>query len=161
MNDNARIELDSWAANQEAAVAVARRAVRALALLTHDLEPALYATDDFIDELRRVATTGRYAGVRVLVQDSRRAVRDGHKLIEVARRLPTFVAIRNPHPEHRNVLESFLVADERALLHRKQADRYEGYADLDNPYEARQKLRVFDEIWDRAVPDPEMRRLGI
>ena len=80
---------------------------------------------------------------------------------ELARRLSTYIELRKPHDDHRNLIESFLVADERAVLYRKEADRFEGYADLDNPLEARRLLRTFDEIWQRANPDSEMRRLGL
>jgi hypothetical protein len=158
---DARVQLDSWTANRDAALDVANAAERRLALLSWDLDPPVYSTEEFASAVRRIATASRYAQVRIVVQDSRRAVADGHKLIELARRLSSFVSIRNPHPEHRNVIESFLVADEQALLWRKQTDRYDGFADLDDPYEARQKLKLFDEIWNRALPDPEMRRLGI
>lgn len=156
-----RIELDGWAANARAAVRIAALARRSLVLLSRDLEPQIYDDERFLAEVRRIATSGRYARVRVLVQDSARATREGHRLVELARRLSSFVEIRKPHPDHRNVIESFLVADERALLHRKEADRFEGYADLDAPADARRLLRVFDEIWGRATPDPELRRLGL
>ena len=156
-----RIEFDGWAANQRGAVRVARAANRSLALFTRDLEPQTYDTEAFLAEVRRVALAGRYARVRVLVQDSARAAREGHRLVELARRLSTYIELRKPHDDHRNLIESFLVADERAVLYRKEADRFEGYADLDNPLEARRLLRTFDEIWQRANPDSEMRRLGL
>lgn len=167
MNDDAitehstRRELDSWAANQDAAVEIAALARRQLNILTYDLEPKVLGTDEFVAAVAKVATSGRYARVRILVQDSKRAVAEGHKLIELARRLSTFIDIHNPHREHQSVIEAFVVADERALLFRKEADRYEGYVDADNPLEARRKLREFEQMWDKSVPDPEMRRLGI
>jgi hypothetical protein len=125
------------------------------------MEPQVLGTDEFIEAVRKVAMAGRYARVRILVQDSRRAVAEGHKLIELARRLSSFIEMRNPNAEHSKIIESFIVADERALMFRKEADRYEGYADTDNPLEARQKLKQFEEMWGRAVPDPELRRLGV
>lgn len=161
MSETTRRELDSWAANQEAAIAVAGQARRKLCLLTYDLEPQIYNADGFIEAVRAVATSGRYAKVRILVQDSRRAVQEGHRLIELARRLSSFIEIRNPHAADAKIIESYLLADQRALLHRKQADRYEGFVDLDNPLETRRKFREFMEIWNRAIADPEMRRLGI
>ena len=156
-----RIEFDGWAANQRGAVRVARAAHRSLALFTRDLEPLTYNTEPFLAEVRRVALAGRYARVRVLVQDSARAAREGHRMVELARRLSTYIELRKPHDDHRNLIETFLVADERAVLYRKESDRYEGYADLDNPLEARRLLRTFDEIWQRADTDAEMRRLGL
>ena len=53
------------------------------------------------------------------------------------------------------------MADETALLYRPLYSRYEGYADLNAPMEARQRLRSLAEIWEQAEPDPEFRRLGI
>lgn len=156
-----RITLDGWGANLRAAVRVAACASRSLALLTRDLDPQIYNNEPFLEEMRRVALAGRYARVRILVQDSARAAREGHRLVDLARRLPTYIELRKPHEDHRNVIESFLVADEQALLYRKEADRYEGFADLDNAFEARRLLRTFDEIWNRATPDAEMRRLRI
>lgn len=161
MTDETHVVLESWTDNLENAVAVARTATARLALLTRDLEPQVYGQEAFLDEVRRVATAGRYARVRILVQDSRRAVADGHKLVELARRLSSYVEIRKPHPEHRNVNEAFLIADEGALLYRKLADRYEGFADTHAPLEARMRLREFDDMWERAAPDSELRRLGI
>ncbi|MCA1798940.1 MAG: hypothetical protein LC632_05625 [Xanthomonadaceae bacterium] len=160
MSDNRR-ELESWTDNQVAAVEVGTAARRALRLLSYDLEPQIYGEQDFIDVVRSVATSGRFASVRVLVQDSARAVRDGHRLVELARRLPTFIELRKPHSDHRSLIEAYLVADERALLYRKQADRYEGFVDVDDPLQARRLVREFDQVWGRATPDPELRRLGL
>lgn len=160
MSDHRR-ELESWTDNQVAAVEVGTAAKRALRMLTYDLEPQIYGEPDFIEVVRGVATSGRFASVRVLVQDSARAVRDGHRLVELARRLPSFIEMRTPHADHRNLIEAYLVADERALLYRKQADRYEGFVDVDDPLQARRLVREFDQVWGRAAPDPELRRLGL
>lgn len=159
--ESTRRELDSWAANQEAAVGIAALAARQLNILTYDLEPQVLGTDEFIEAVRKVATSGRYARVRILVQDSKRAVAEGHKLIEIARRLSSFISIHKPHREHQSVIEAFVVADERALLYRKEADRYEGFADTNDALEARRKLNEFEQMWEKSEPDPEMRRLGI
>lgn len=160
MSDDRR-ELESWTDNQAAAVEVAKVARRALRLLSYDLEPQIYGEPEFIEAVRAIATSGRFASVRVLVQDSARAARDGHRLVELARRLPTFIELRKPHTDHRGLIEAYLVADERALLYRKQADRYEGFVDVDDPLQARRLVREFDQVWGRATPDPELRRLGL
>jgi hypothetical protein len=161
MSDETRIKLDSWDANRDAALSVARCARRQLNLLTYDLEPQVYNEESFIEAVTAVATSGRYARVRVMVQDSRRAVREGHRLIELARRLSSFISVHRPHAADAKIIETYLLADEIALLYRTQADRYEGFAETDDPFETRQRLREFEDIWGRSSPDPEMRRLGI
>jgi hypothetical protein len=47
------------------------------------------------------------------------------------------------------------------VLYRPIASRYEGYADVYSPLEARKFLKQFADIWEKAEPDPEFRRLGI
>lgn len=160
-NPDTRRGLETVADNRDAALAVAREARRSLVLLSWDLEPPIYATPDFLDTVRALATSSRFARIRILVQDPTRVIRQGHRLVELARRLSSFIEIRRPHPEHRDLPESFLVADERAVLYRTLASRPEGVVDLHDPVLARDKLRLFDSLWEKAETEPELRRLGI
>ncbi len=132
-----------------------------LAMFTRDLEPLIYNTEEFSAAVRQLALRSRYSRIRIIVVDPTTAIKDGHRLIELGRRLSSFIEFRRPSADHANLPEAFLVADETGLLYRPVASRYEGFADPDNPSEARVRLRLFDEIWERAEPEPEFRRLGI
>ncbi|MGD8380157.1 MAG: hypothetical protein PVJ40_04650 [Gammaproteobacteria bacterium] len=147
--------------NREAAARLARMARRSLAIFTRDLEPALLDQQAFVDPVRELATGSRYARIRILVLDATRAVREGHRLVNLAGRLTSFIEIRRPGPDHRTIAEAFMIADENALLWRPLADRHEGSLLLNHPIRAREKLREFDEIWAHAEPESEFRHLGI
>ena len=54
-----------------------------------------------------------------------------------------------------------MVFDERGVIKRRYADRYEGRADFNNPKQARELLSFFDEVWNISEPDPNLRRLHI
>jgi hypothetical protein len=69
--------------------------------------------------------------------------------------------VRRASEDHANLAETYLVADEEALLYRPIATRYEGFADLHAPLQARQYVKAFADIWEKAEPDTEFRRLGI
>ena len=149
---------------EENAAAVARLAAAArcsLHLFTRDLDPFLYGRPEFLDPIRRLATGRGHARVEILVLDSHRAVRDGHRLIELARRLSSFIELRKLHPDYKDRLETFLIADERALLYREKADLYAGKVDFNAPIEAKQLLRLFNEAWEKSGPDQELRRLHV
>ncbi|MGH8415419.1 MAG: hypothetical protein ACRESX_11880, partial [Gammaproteobacteria bacterium] len=147
--------------NRDAAVRLASEARMSLAMFTRDLDPAVYNTEEFATAVRQLALSSRYSRIRIVALDPTAAIKDGHRLIELGRRLSSFIEFRRPSADHAKLPESFLVADETGLLYRPMASRYEGFADPANPSEARVRLRLFDEIWERAEPELEFRRLGM
>jgi hypothetical protein len=160
-NDDHYLRLDTLAANREAAVSVASAAKRELALFSHDLEPLLYDKDEFIVTVQALATRSRMSRIRIVCIDPSQSIRAGHRLIAVAQRFSSYMEVRRASRDHAQLAETFLVADEEAVLFRPIATRYEGFADLHAPQQARQYLKQFGDIWEKAEPDPEFRRLGI
>lgn len=153
--------LSSLRDNREAAVAVAAVAKRELALFTPDLEPLLYDQEEFLGVVRALATRSRFSRIRVVCLDSGPSVRAQHRFIGLTQRFSSYIEVRRASRDHAGLTDTYLVADETALLYRPLYSRYEGYADLNAPMEARQRLRGLAEIWEQAEPDPEFRRLGI
>ena len=153
--------LKSLAENRQAAVAVAAVAKRELVLFSRDLEPLLYDQQDFITVVQALATRSRMSRIRIVSVDPGPAIRAGHRLVHLVQRFSSYMEARRASRDHQELTETFLVADDVALLYRPLVTRYEGYSDVHAPMEARQKLQLFDDIWEQAEPDPEFRRLGI
>ena len=160
-NEDNYQRLETLADNRQAAVMVAAAARRDLALFSHDLEPLLYDKDDFIRTVQALATRSRMSRIRIVSIDPGASVRAGHRLIVLAQRFSSYMEVRRASKDHSQLTETFLVADEEALLFRPIASRYEGYADMHAPLKAREYRKQFDDIWEKAEPDPEFRRLGI
>ncbi|MGA9855920.1 MAG: hypothetical protein WBR29_11665 [Gammaproteobacteria bacterium] len=153
--------LNSSDENRDAALELARGAHINLVLFSRDLEPVIYDNRDFVTAVQQLALRSRYSHVRILVIDPTAAIKDGHRLIELGRRLSSFIEFRRPPQEQSQRSDSFLVIDETGLLYRPLASRYEGFADPDNAFEARLHLREFDAIWEQSEPESEFRRLGL
>lgn len=153
--------LETLTDNRAGAVSVAAVAKRELALFSHDLEPLLYDKDEFIGVVQALATRSRMSRIRIVTIDPGAAIRAGHRLITVAQRFSSYVEVRRASRDHAQLAETFLVADEEAVLFRPIASRYEGFTDVHAPLEARKYLKQFSDIWEKAEPDPEFRRLGI
>lgn len=151
----------SWEQCRAAALEIAKLARYRLVIMTPDLEPGLYGSPEFRDELRRIARSSRFAQVRILVRDSQRAAREGHPLVELALQLPTFVQIRVPDPDDEQRTDAFVLADDDAILYRVAAEVADGVVEIEGSAIARERLRNFDRLWERAQPDPNFRRLGI
>lgn len=126
------------------------------------LEPGVLDSDAAHAELRRLATSGRQAQVRILTHDANRGHRDGHRLIALAQRLPTAVAIRVPTDEtHLRYASAFTTDHASGFLFRPIAGRFEARGSLDEPGETSRLTAYFDEVWERAEPAWQIRPLGI
>lgn len=139
--------------------ALAAQAQRTLLLHTEDLEPAIYDETAFLDAVSRLARTHSQSRIWILIQDTRKVVQNGHRLIESARRMSSAIQMRCPAPQYRNYHESFLLADDCGYLHRPITARYEGTANFHDPGKVAYWEKYFMEVWERSEPDEEIRRL--
>lgn len=159
--NNRRQILSCMEETRAAAVAIAASAKRSLAILTPDLEPCIYDHEDFLDVTKRLVLARRYARIRILVTDPARAIRNGNRLVGVARRLNTYIDLRNAHEDFVGHREAFLIADDSALLYRIDASRWEGIADSHDSLVTRRYLDLFDSIWHQSEPGPEFREVRV
>ncbi len=146
---------------REAVVAVAREATRRVSIFTHDLEPGIYDDPEFLEVIKRMVLSQRYARVRVLIADPMRAIKNGNNFVHLGRRLNTYIEFRHVREDLRTHAESFCIADDKALVYRLQADRWEGIADTFEPSVAKLYGKMFDEIWLASEVEVEFRQLGI
>jgi len=155
------IDLLTRAETRHATELMTSQCLSSLEIFTRDLDPPLYDQEPFLDALSKLCLTNRKARVRFLVQDPNPAVKRGHRLIELARRLSSSIELRQPHPDYRHHNEAFLIADDCGLIHRSLSDRYEGTANFYDPVRAQRRLNFFTEVWERSEAHPEFRRLHI
>lgn len=153
--------LSSRDETRDAAVAIAAGAKRSLAILTPDLEPGIYDHEDFLDVAKRLVLSKRYARIRVIITDPARAMRNGNRFVGVARRLNTYIDLRNAHKDYQAHREALLIADDNALLYRIDAARWEGIADSYDPVVTRRYLDFFDTIWNISEQGPEFREVRV
>ncbi|QWT22236.1 hypothetical protein KPL74_09525 [Bacillus sp. NP157] len=126
------------------------------------MDAGVLESDEAMAELRRLATSGRHARIRILTHDANRAHRDGHRLVALAQRLPTAVAIRVPTDEtHLHYGSAFTVDELSAFLFRPVASRFDAEGSLDAAGETSRLMAYFDEVWERAEPAWQIRPLGI
>lgn len=145
-----------------AAVAeIATRATRSLSIYTPDLEPQLYDQDCFLEPLKRLVLARSHARLRVLISDPARAAREGNRFMQMARRLTSYIDLRNVAPEYRSNPCSFIVADDKAIAYRQQASRWDGIVEFNDVQVVRRYLAYFDEVWAGSLIQPELRATAI
>ena len=142
---------------RQAAEEVARLATKSVVIFTHDLEPSIYDQNSFIEIIKRLVLSRAYARIRVLVARPQRAVKDGHKLITLGRRLNSYVEFRNVHKDYMDRTEAYIIADNFAISYRLDATRWDGIADTCSPAVVKRYLADFDRIWAASIQEPELR----
>jgi hypothetical protein len=152
------IQLDDSEAQRRAAVAFALQARRSVDIFTRDFDKKIYDHRDFLDALQNLAVN-HHGVIRILVKDSSKAVKYGHRLITLSQRLTSAIEIRKVGEDYKEYNEAFLVADEIGCVQRRQADRFEGVARFNAAREAVNLLVFFNEVWRNSAPDPDLRRI--
>jgi predicted GNAT family N-acyltransferase len=110
-----------------------------------------FASLDELAELRRVATSGRSARIRVLLHDPESALRNDHRLIALAQRLSSTIQIRMPVDElDLGYRSACLLNDAGGYLFLPEADRPSGRAASHDRAAQAPLQRHFDETWERS-----------
>ena len=162
MEDSSSIILSGRSDCREAARTLILGSVGRVYLVTQRLEAELYNDQEIYDHLSALATDNRNTDIRIIAHDTRVAANQGHHLIHLAQRLPSFAQIRlTVTQEHRNFRESWLIADDSAYMRIRNPERYEGYYELDNKLECRSYYDDFIEMWEACEQDQNTRRLSL
>lgn len=155
------VTLEGGSATHCATLALLRQCRRTVDIVSRELEARVYDRPDVIEAIRTLAIGSRGARIRVLVRDPTRAIAEGHRLIQLARQLSTFVQIRTLGSQHRAYNCALVIADGTGILVRKLADRFEGEVSFSDPVGARDLTRLFEAMWAVALEDPDLRSLHI
>lgn len=139
------------------ALAMLQQARRNLCLYTPDLESWLYNHVVVQDTCKAFLLANPRNRLRILLRDSSTSIRNGHRLLELARRLSSNLQIRKLHPEHPTEEIAFLLADDRGLLIRPELDQYSGYALYNDPGRTKLRQAQFDQAWDYSILDSDLR----
>lgn len=122
----------------------------------------LFSSTEELAQLRRVATSGRSAQIRILLHDPAGALRNDHRLIALAQRLPSTIQIRVPLEEaDLAYICAYLLNDAGGYLFQPEADRPEGRAARHDRANHAPLQQHFDEVWERAERASELQALGI
>jgi hypothetical protein len=135
---------------------------RQVYIICGNLDAILYNDKDIYDHLADITTKNRRAEIRIITHNTRVASQDGHFLIDLSQKLPTFVKIRTTiTTPDKNFSESWLIVDNSSFMRIRNPARYEGYYEIDNKLECRTYIDKFNEIWEASEADQNSRRLSL
>ncbi len=155
------IEFSSAEENRQLALSLAHQAKHEILIASYDFDSRLYSNSEFVDALSAFVRGHRNAHIDILVWQTSPAVKQGHRLVELAQRLSSSIKIHEPDKVHAEFIESYMIVDGSAYFRRPLADRFEGIGSLHAPLIARELKEQFHAMWERSTPSSEFRRLRI
>lgn len=138
-------------------LALIQQAQRNLCLYSDDLEPWLYHHSSVQQACTRFLLNSPRARLRILLRDPTRAVKEGHRLLALSRRLSSNLHIRKLNPDYASIDQAYLIADDTGLFLRPELDQQSGYTLYNDPARVRQRQTQFDQAWDTSITDPDLR----
>lgn len=151
--------LDSLAQLQEALLITCRQTRRELAVFSPDLSAPLYDRPEIEEAISALARNHRRAQVRLLVEDTRVLAEQGHRLVRLAQRLPTKIAIRKLTNPLESKAGGFVLGDRHQLFYQSDLENYLGFRHSDDQARVKTLREIFDRAWETAEEDQQLRRL--
>ena len=145
----------------ERIVALADTAARYLYILSPRLEHQVFDNPDLVAALSELARRSRQTEIRLLISDTRALVNRGHRLLALARRLPTTVQVRKlaHHPEWKG--QTLVIRDRDGMLYKPAESDKEAFYWDDSRAEVQPQLELFEDLWRYSTEDPELRSLSL
>lgn len=138
------------------------QARHSVCLLVRELDPIVFNDTASLVEMRRIAISGQNASIRIIAQDIRRALDEGSRSLDLARRLPSIFELRRPVEQtDLDYPSAFLCVDSQGYLFRPVEGEMEGAASTRDPGRHAQLMRLFEDVWSRSEPWPELRVLKL
>lgn len=156
-----------FAATNRRAIALdlAQQTQRQLRIFANELEPNVYDHADFAAALSQIVRGYRNADIRLLITDSGNLKHGGHALLAIQRRLSSAIRIRKvdglADGNNEPTSENYLIADGRGLLCYAVREPEMAWADYNNVPLANEYAARFDELWNHANEDPNLRVLSL
>ncbi|HET6432343.1 GNAT family N-acetyltransferase [Dyella sp.] len=147
---------------EEARVALLQDARHVLAIQLPEFDVDTLNSAQELAEIRRIATSGRGARIRILLHDTGAPLRDGHRLVALAQRLSSVIEIRRPVDEIDLANRSAcLLNDAGGYLLLPEHDRPQGRAARHDRAGQAPLAQQFDAVWERAERAVELQALHL
>lgn len=145
----------------ELAVELCSSAARQVCILSPRLDHAAFDNPELAEVLGVLIRSSRQTGVRILVADSRPLVARGHRLLLMARRIPSSMQIHKlaEHPDWKG--ETIVIRDRDGVLYKPGGSDHEGFYEPSSRASTQRHLDLFEELWRYSAQDLELRSLSL
>lgn len=134
---------------------------RKIAILSRDLNEAIYGSDEFVHAVSHFVRSSRYAQVQILVKNTKSIIDTNHKLAKLHQRLSSKILFRKLTVLPDNTDMGFMLCDNHGLLYQNDEQAYQGFANSNAAVEVKRFREIFDYVWQYGETEQELQLLHI
>jgi hypothetical protein len=145
----------------ELLVELCNSATRQVDILSPRLDHAVFDRPELVTALAALVRSSRQTQVRILINDARAVVTRGHRLLLLARRLPSSVKLQRlaDHPDWNG--QTVAIRDRDGVLYKPGDSDHEAFYEPASRASARKHLELFEDLWRHSSRDAELRALSL
>ncbi|WP_196157089.1 hypothetical protein [Reinekea sp. G2M2-21] len=138
-------------------------ALRTINILTTDMERPWLGHEDLVNSLKKAIVRNRRVSVRLLVTDPTLAIRTGHPLIPLIRKLSRFEArvIQQEMQEKQPIKQTMILVDRGGIVVRQSLQDFVGFCHFDDKHSVKNFNEDFDQYWRYSDTHADLRHLHI
>lgn len=156
-----RLDLRTASAINQVAGHMLSQCKRSFYILAPTWEECLFERDNITTGLYELARYSRNSDIRILLHSSDEAVRNNCRIVDLARRLSSYIDVRIQNKSFQSCSEAFMLADKRGVIYQGLSSRYDALADYHSPRLCESLTSNFLEMWAHSHRDPNFRQLHI
>lgn len=157
-----RVILNNAQEYRDCAVELIGKGRRTLRLFSPDLEHDIYDNEDIAQAVLTLARVSRNSEIRILIRDTQPAIKRGHRLLDLSRRLTSIVDIRKFSIDSNELPPHVLLVDDAGVMIRADGEIQDaGFASFDDRGLNSTLALIFDELWHRSQSDFDLRGVTI
>lgn len=156
-----RIRFDGREEAISLVVKLVEQAKHRICILGRNIDPVLFDNSEFIECASRLARKSPRSEIRIIAQNTKVNMQQGHRLITLAQQLSSNIHIRNPEKQEQTIQQTLLIVDDFAYLTCPRSTQYNGYANYYDRLEVRELYTQFNDLWNHSKADRTVRRLTI
>jgi hypothetical protein len=140
---------------------MSQQAHQHIRLFSRDLDRRIFGSEEVVDAFTKLATSSSHAYIQILMQDTSSLVHQSHRMLDLSRRISSYIEIRVADIMHQSLSENFYLFDEEGWVKRAHPNEYVGEADFHDARSVRDFEHRFKIMWERGEPDLQLRRMNI
>ncbi len=143
------------------ALDITEQAQKELRILSYQLDPRIFDNDDYHRLVSQLARKSRYTDIRILVVDPAPLVKRGHRLLTLQRRLSSNILIRKTSANPHDIKDNLIIADHTGMLCQSIKEPEKIWGNYYNRPVVQTYIDQYDDLWQRAKEDKDLRQLEI
>ncbi len=137
------------------------QAQQRLRILSYDLDPTVFDDAEIAELISGLARKSRYSEVRIMLLDSSKVVKRGHRLLTLHRRLSSNILLRRSGALEHDVKDNLVIADHLGIICQSMRETEKIWGNYNNKPVVSNYIEQFDRLWEHAREDKDLRQLDI